>query len=49
LPAEAHDTENKVTRGFIAAPAGRGAATPAAQVPAVSVTSSPWRLPELSV
>src|SRR5690349_4036408 len=45
LPAETHDTE--LTRAC-GGPAGRDAWTPVAQVPAVSVSSSPCCFPELS-
>ena len=48
LPAEAQDSEAKLTFGFAAAPAGRGASTPGTQVPAVSVSNSPWESPEKS-
>ena len=48
LPAEAHDTEVRLTAGLDPAFAGKGAWVPAAQVPPVWVSSSPWLLPELS-
>ena len=44
LPAEAHDTDNRSTPEVDAALAGRGASA-AVQVPAVSVSSSPWWCP----
>lgn len=49
LPGNAHDTpdENRNGFGLVAAPAGRGARA-AAQLPEVWVSSTPWRLPELS-
>ncbi|TMM08239.1 MAG: hypothetical protein E6G00_12845 [Actinobacteria bacterium] len=48
LPAEAHDTELRMTPGLDPAFAGRLASTPVDHVPAVSVSSSPCRWPELS-
>src|SRR5207248_8758828 len=48
LPAEAHDTELRLTLGLDPAPAGRPASTPVADVPAVSVSSSPCWWLELS-
>src|SRR5437762_2441693 len=49
LPAEAHDTELRPTKGFDPAFAGRPASTPVAHVPAVSVSSNPRTLDELSL
>jgi hypothetical protein len=49
FPAEAHETEPHCANCFEeAAFAGRAASTPADQLPAVSVSSSPSWLPELS-
>jgi hypothetical protein len=41
FPADAHDTEWRLTTGLGPAFAGRVASTPAAHAPAVSVNSSP--------
>jgi hypothetical protein len=49
FPAEAHDTGPRETSGCIRAFAGHDASTPAAQMPDVSVNSSPCEWPELSV
>jgi hypothetical protein len=49
LPADAHDTDSTATNAYDAALAGRGACTPVAQVPEVSVSSSPRGSPERSV
>src|SRR5947208_3135353 len=47
-PADAHDTEWRLTLGSVAAPAGRVASTPAVHVSALSVSSRPCWWPELS-
>src|SRR5437763_1943832 len=49
LPAEAHDTDARLTAGLVPAFAGRLASTPVAHVPAVSVSSSPCAWPEPSL
>ena len=48
LPADAHDTDRRLYCGGEPAFAGRVASTPVAHAPAVSLNSSPCRLPELS-
>ena len=48
MPADAHDTEWRLTLGSVAAPAGRVASTPAVHVSALSVSSTPCWWPELS-
>jgi hypothetical protein len=48
LPAETHDTEDNCTPGSVPELAGGTASIPGAQLPAVSVSSSPCRPPKLA-
>ena len=49
LPAEEQETEKSLAFAFgVAASAGSAASTPVAHLPALSVSSNAWWLPELS-